>query len=39
MVVLQNISMPERNVFKIPDDLDWDIAAGLNVKKDNDSHK
>jgi hypothetical protein len=26
-------------VFKIPDDLDWDIAAGLNVKKDNDSHK
>src|SRR5919106_1770023 len=25
------ISVPERNVFKIPDDLDWDIAASLPV--------
>src|ERR671937_2613702 len=25
------IAVPERNVFKIPDDLDWDIAASLPV--------
>ena len=25
------ISVPDRNVFKIPDDLDWDIAASLPV--------
>ena len=25
------ISVPERNVFKIPEDLDWDIAASLPV--------
>jgi NADPH:quinone reductase-like Zn-dependent oxidoreductase len=25
------ISVPERNVFKIPDDLDWDVAASLPV--------
>ena len=25
------ISVPERNVFKIPDDLNWDIAASLPV--------
>lgn len=25
------ISVPERNVFKIPDNLDWDIAASLSV--------
>jgi NADPH:quinone reductase-like Zn-dependent oxidoreductase len=25
------ISVPERNVFKIPDDLDWDLAASLPV--------
>jgi NADPH:quinone reductase-like Zn-dependent oxidoreductase len=25
------ISVPKRNVFKIPDDLDWDIAASLPV--------
>src|ERR671923_2993358 len=25
------ITVPERNVFKIPDDLDWDIAASLPV--------
>ena len=31
MVVLQNILVPERNVFKVPDDLDWDVAASLPV--------
>ena len=25
------MAMPERNVFRIPDDLDWDIAASLPV--------
>jgi NADPH:quinone reductase-like Zn-dependent oxidoreductase len=25
------ISVPERNVFKIPDDMDWDLAASLPV--------
>jgi len=25
------ISVPDRNVFKIPDDLDWDVAASLPV--------
>jgi D-arabinose 1-dehydrogenase-like Zn-dependent alcohol dehydrogenase len=25
------ISVPERNVFKIPEDLDWDTAASLPV--------
>src|SRR5215210_4608879 len=25
------ISVPERNIFKIPDNLDWDIAASLSV--------
>ena len=25
------MAMPERNVFKIPDDLDWDIATSLPV--------
>ena len=25
------ISVPERNVFKIPDNLDWDMAASLPV--------
>ena len=25
------ISVPERNVFKIPDNLDWDTAASLPV--------
>ena len=25
------ISVPERNVFKIPDNLDWDLAASLPV--------
>ena len=28
---LQSISVPERNVFKIPDTLDWDVAASLPV--------
>jgi D-arabinose 1-dehydrogenase-like Zn-dependent alcohol dehydrogenase len=23
------IAVPERNVFKIPDDMDWDLAASL----------
>jgi NADPH:quinone reductase-like Zn-dependent oxidoreductase len=27
----QYIAVPERNVFKIPDDLDWNIAASLPV--------
>ncbi|HEY9385718.1 MAG TPA: alcohol dehydrogenase catalytic domain-containing protein [Nitrososphaeraceae archaeon] len=27
----QYIAVPERNVFKIPDDLNWDIAASLPV--------
>jgi NADPH:quinone reductase-like Zn-dependent oxidoreductase len=27
----ENISVPERNVFKIPDNLDWDVAASLPV--------
>jgi NADPH:quinone reductase-like Zn-dependent oxidoreductase len=25
------ISVPDRNVFKVPDDLDWDVAASLPV--------
>jgi len=25
------ISVPERNVFKVPDDLDWDVAASLPI--------
>jgi D-arabinose 1-dehydrogenase-like Zn-dependent alcohol dehydrogenase len=25
------IAVPERNVFKIPDDIDWDLAASLPV--------
>jgi NADPH:quinone reductase-like Zn-dependent oxidoreductase len=25
------ITVPERNVFKIPDDMDWDLAASLPV--------
>jgi len=27
----QYIAVPERNVFKIPDDIDWDLAASLPV--------
>jgi NADPH:quinone reductase-like Zn-dependent oxidoreductase len=27
----QYIAVPERNVFKIPDDIDWDLAASLSV--------
>lgn len=27
----QFIAVPERNVFKIPDDIDWDLAASLPV--------
>ena len=27
----QHIAVPERNVFKIPDDIDWDLAASLPV--------
>jgi D-arabinose 1-dehydrogenase-like Zn-dependent alcohol dehydrogenase len=25
------ISVPERNVFKIPDEMDWDLAASLSI--------
>ena len=31
MVDLRNSSIPERNVFKIPDELGWDLAASLPV--------
>ena len=26
-----NISVPERSVFKIPDEMDWDLAASLSM--------
>jgi NADPH:quinone reductase-like Zn-dependent oxidoreductase len=27
----KHVAVPERNVFKIPDDMDWDLAASLPV--------
>jgi NADPH:quinone reductase-like Zn-dependent oxidoreductase len=29
--IAEYISVPERNVFKVPEDLDWDVAASLPV--------